>query len=88
MTPVDRVFTRLGAGDKIFEGKSVFFIEMEETFQILTYATSQSLVIIDELGRGTSTFDGYAIAKAVLDFLIYALKCNCLFTTHYHMISD
>jgi DNA mismatch repair protein MSH6 len=86
MTPIDRVFTRIGASDRILEGKSTFFIEMEETVNILKQATRNSLVIIDELGRGTSTFDGYSIAHAVLKYLVKHIKCMTLFSTHYHML--
>ena len=86
MTVVDRVFTRLGASDRILEGKSTFFIEMEETVNILTQASKNSLVIVDELGRGTSTFDGYSIANAVLKYLVKRVKCLTLFSTHYHML--
>jgi DNA mismatch repair protein MSH6 len=70
LTPVDRVFTRIGASDRILEGKSTFYVEMEETKNILRFATNRSLAIVDELGRGTSTFDGYAIAHAVLTYLV------------------
>ena len=76
LTPVDRVFTRIGASDRILEGKSVFFVELEETKQVLDYATSSSLIIMDELGRGTSTFDGFAIAKSVLDYLVKSIKVS------------
>lgn len=86
LTPVDRVFTRIGASDRILEGKSTFFIEMEETVNILKQATRNSLVIVDELGRGTSTFDGYAIANAVLKYLVTRIKCLALFSTHHHML--
>ena len=88
MTPVDRVFTRIGASDRILEGKSTFFIEMEETDNIIKFATKNSLAIIDELGRGTSTFDGYSIAHAVLRHLIEKVGCRSLFSTHYHMLLD
>ena len=70
MTLVDRIFTRIGASDRILEGKSTFFVEMEETKNILANATHRSLAIVDELGRGTSTFDGYSIAKAVMHYLV------------------
>ena len=88
MTPVDRVFTRIGASDRILEGKSTFFIEMEETKNVLQFATKRSLAILDELGRGTSTFDGYAIAHAVMGHLTRSVKCLTLFSTHYHMLLD
>ena len=86
MTPVDKVFTRIGAQDRILEGKSTFYVEMEETKAILNQATRNSLVIIDELGRGTSTFDGQAIAEAVLNYIVKRIKCNTLFSTHYHVL--
>ena len=86
MTLVDRVFTRIGASDRILENKSTFFVELEETKAICELATPNSLVIMDELGRGTSTFDGYAIANSVLSYLIKRTNCRTLFTTHYHML--
>lgn len=88
LTPVDRIFTRLGASDRILEGKSTFYVEMEETRNIISFATFKSLAIVDELGRGTSTFDGYSIAHAVLKFLVNNLRCRTLFATHYHMLLD
>ena len=88
MTIVDRVFTRIGASDRILENKSTFFVELEETKTILEQATKNSLVIMDELGRGTSTFDGYSIAHSVLHYLANKIKCRTLFTTHYHMLVE
>ena len=88
LTPVDRIFTRIGAFDNILEGKSTFFVEMEETKAILENATENSLVILDELGRGTSTFDGQALADAVLSHIVFKIGCRALFSTHYHTLSE
>ena len=88
LTPVDRIFTRIGASDRILEGKSTFYVEMEETKNIIQFASHRSLAIVDELGRGTSTFDGYSIAHAVLNYLVNSLRCRSLFSTHYHMLLD
>ena len=88
MTIVDRIFTRIGANDKLLEGKSTFFIEMEETKNILENATKNSLIIMDELGRGTSTKDGQIIAKTILYQIEHRLQARCLFTTHYHDIIE
>jgi DNA mismatch repair protein MSH6 len=87
MSPVDRIFTRLGARDHIMAGKSTFFVELEETSKILHEASPDSLVILDELGRGTSTFDGYSIAYAVLKHL-QNTQSRVLFSTHYHKLCD
>jgi DNA mismatch repair ATPase MutS len=85
LTPVDRIFTRLGASDDLLSGKSTFYCEMEETKTILTYATPNSLILMDELGRGTSTYDGEAIAVSVFEWLLG--RCTrIIFSTHYHML--
>jgi DNA mismatch repair protein MutS len=86
-TLLDRIFTRIGAGDNLAEGKSTFLIEMEETAMICTQATPQSLVILDEVGRGTSTFDGLAIAQAVVEHIYTNIRARCLFATHYHELT-
>lgn len=88
MVPVDRIFCRLGATDRILEGKSTFYIELEETKTILEHSTPRSLVIIDELGRGTSTYDGVAIASSVLAHLANTIRPMTLFATHYHILLD
>ena len=88
ITLIDRIFTRIGANDRILENKSTFFLEMEETKAIVEQATPDSLIIMDELGRGTSTFDGYSIAHAVLSYQINKKEWATLFTTHYHMLVD
>jgi DNA mismatch repair protein MSH6 len=85
---VDRIFTRLGANDDIMAQKSTFFIELSETAKVLKYASANSLVILDELGRGTSTFDGAAIATSVLSYLTTNIKCATLFSTHYHNLVE
>ncbi|KAG6723721.1 hypothetical protein I3842_03G222000 [Carya illinoinensis] len=84
---VDIIFTRLGATDRIMTGESTFFVECMETASVLQNATQDSLVILDELGRGTSTFDGYAIAYAVFRNLIEKVNCRLLFATHYHPLT-
>ena len=84
---VDRVFTRVGASDDLVHGQSTFLMEMNETAQILHYATQKSLVIIDELGRGTSTTDGRAIARAVLERL-HGMRVKALFSTHFHELTE
>ena len=85
---VDRVFTRVGASDDIARGQSTFMVEMSETASILHHATDRSLAILDEIGRGTSTYDGLAIAWAVAEHLADAVRCRALFATHYHELSE
>ncbi|XP_064652331.1 DNA mismatch repair protein Msh6-like [Lineus longissimus] len=88
LTPVDRVFTRLGASDRIMAGESTFFVELSETSAILQHATQHSLVLMDELGRGTATYDGTAIACAVVNELSQNIRCRTLFSTHYHSLVE
>lgn len=88
LTPVDRIFTRIGASDKILAGQSTFYVEMSETSTILSHATEKSLVIIDELGRGTSTYDGTAIAYSTLKYVSEKIGCLTLFSTHYHSLVE
>ncbi len=85
---VDRIFTRVGATDDLARGQSTFMVEMNETANILNNATAQSLVILDEIGRGTSTFDGLSIAWSVAEFLHDNTGCRTLFATHYHELTD
>ncbi len=87
---VDRVFTRVGASDDLARGRSTFMVEMQETANILNNATPASLIVLDEIGRGTSTFDGISIAWAVAEFLHNntAVKAKTLFATHYHELTD
>jgi DNA mismatch repair protein MutS len=85
---VDRIFTRVGAQDDIATGKSTFMVEMEETASILHHATRNSLIILDEIGRGTSTYDGLAIARAVVEHLHEVTGARTLFATHYHELAS
>lgn len=84
----DRLFTRVGAGDDLARGQSTFMVEMSETANILRHATSKSLVLLDEIGRGTSTFDGLAIAWAVAEHILDAVRCRTIFATHYHELTQ
>ncbi len=81
---VDRIFTRIGASDNISRGESTFLVEMNETAAILNNATNKSLIIMDEVGRGTSTYDGLSIAWAVVEYILRYLKAKTMFATHYH----
>lgn len=88
IAPVDRIFTRIGASDDLVSGQSTFMVEMNEVAQILKYATKDSLVILDEIGRGTSTFDGMSIARAVIEHIREKVHAKTLFATHYHELTD
>ena len=85
---LDGVFTRMGAHDSLFTNQSTFMVELSETAQILKRATPRSLVILDELGRGTSTHDGVAIAQSVLEHVVRDVRCLCLFVTHYQSLAS
>jgi DNA mismatch repair protein MutS len=85
---VDRIFTRVGASDDLTTGQSTFMVEMSEVANILKNATNHSLVILDEIGRGTSTFDGLSIAWAVIEHLLDDTKAKTLFATHYHELTE
>ena len=84
---VDRLFSRVGASDNLARGRSTFMVEMVETAAILSQATDRSFVILDEVGRGTSTYDGLALAWAVAETVHSTIRCRCLFATHYHEMS-
>ncbi len=84
---VDRLFSRVGAADNLARGRSTFMVEMVETAAILAQATERSFVILDEVGRGTSTYDGLALAWAVAEAIHQTLRCRCLFATHYHELA-
>lgn len=85
---VDKLFTRVGASDDLASGQSTFMVEMSEVANILSNATENSFMILDEIGRGTSTFDGLSIAWAVLEYIVMTLKCRAMFATHYHELTE
>ena len=85
---VDKLFTRVGASDNLFEGESTFLVEMHETANIINNSTKSSLILLDEIGRGTSTYDGLSIAWAVTDFIHNRLKAKTIFATHYHELVE
>ncbi len=84
----DRIFTRVGAVDDLATGQSTFMVEMNETANILNHATAQSLVLLDEIGRGTATFDGLAIAWSVAEYLATDIRARTIFATHYHELNE
>jgi DNA mismatch repair protein MutS len=84
----DRIFTRVGAVDDLATGQSTFMVEMNETANILNHATAKSLVLLDEIGRGTATFDGLSIAWAVAEYLATEIQSRTIFATHYHELNE
>jgi len=83
----DSVYTRIGASDDIVSGQSTFMVEMNEVNNALTYATSDSLILFDEIGRGTATYDGMALAQSIIEYIHENIKCKTLFSTHYHELT-
>jgi DNA mismatch repair protein MSH6 len=88
LSPVDAIFSRIGANDKIMSGESTFMVELTETATIVKNATKHSFLILDELGRGTSSNDGYALAFSVVQYLAEKIKCRTLFSTHFYWLTE
>lgn len=84
----DAIYTRIGASDQLSEGLSTFMVEMTETAQMLKSATSESLLILDEVGRGTATFDGMCLAQSILEYILKSIGCHVFFATHYHELTE
>lgn len=84
----DKIFTRIGASDDLVSGESTFMVEMMEASRAIRFATKNSLILFDELGRGTATFDGMSLAEAILEYIASKIKCKTLFSTHYHELTD
>ena len=84
----DKIFTRIGASDDLVGGESTFMVEMKESANALRNATENSLILFDELGRGTSTYDGMSLAGSIIEFISKKVKCKTLFSTHYHELTD
>src|SRR5438552_13598730 len=85
---IDRIFTRIGASDNLARGRSTFMVEMTETAVILNTATARSLIVLDEIGRGTATYDGLALAWAVVEHIHSRTRAKTLFATHYHELTE
>src|SRR5690625_4606337 len=88
LTIFDHIFTRIGAADDLVRGQSTFMVEMLEANHALTNATEKSLILLDEIGRGTSTYDGMALAQAIVEYIHDKIGAKTLFSTHYHELTD